>query len=70
MARRPHAHAAALARREQGVPLEEARAHLERVLTINPFDPNVHQTLARVYERLGQPELAAREREAHRLVNP
>lgn len=48
---------------------EEARVHLENVLTINPFDRDVHQNLAIVYDRLGEPERAANARRAHALVN-
>jgi len=47
---------------------DEARKHLENAITINPFDPDVHQSLAIVYERMGEPERAAIERRAHQLV--
>ncbi len=48
----------------------EAREHLEEALTINPFDPDVHAHLAKVYDQLGLPEKAAIERNAHRLIHP
>ena len=47
----------------------DARVHLERALTLNPFDPDVHGNLAIVYDHLGEGALAARERQAHALVN-
>jgi tetratricopeptide (TPR) repeat protein len=35
---------------------EEARAHLERAVTIQPLEPDIHQALARALEATGQPE--------------
>jgi len=50
---------------------EDARRHLEEALTLNPFDPDVHASLARVYEHLGLDDLAAIERAADkRLESP
>ncbi len=46
-----------------------ARVHFETALHINPFDRELHGHLAKVYEQLDLPDLAARERRAHRLVN-
>lgn len=48
---------------------ETARKHLEEAVRLNPFDPDLHGHLAKVYEQLGEPELAERERKAHRLIN-
>lgn len=48
--------------------LEQAREHLEHAIGLNPFDPQVHERLAMVYERLGKTDAAARERRAHQLV--
>jgi tetratricopeptide (TPR) repeat protein len=47
----------------------EARVHLEEALTINPFDPDVHEALAEVYEQLGEREKADLERRFHRLIH-
>ena len=47
---------------------EEARRHLEHALHLNPFDIQVHGLLAGVYEASGEPELAARERQAQVTV--
>lgn len=47
----------------------EARVHLEEALTINPFDPDVHEALAEVYEQLGEREKAELERRFHRLIH-
>ncbi len=48
--------------------LEEARAELEHAIRINPFDPDVHELLAEVYDGLALVELAARERGADELL--
>ena len=45
-----------------------ARESLEEAIQINPFNPEVHQDLALVYERLGNPEPALRERETARKL--
>ena len=45
-----------------------ARDNLLEAARINPFDPEVHELLAKAYEGLGQKELAARERELRALV--
>lgn len=49
---------------------EEARKHLEEALTINPFDPDLHEHLAKVYDQLGLPDKATIERNAQRLIHP
>jgi len=45
-----------------------ARDSLEEAIQINPFNPEVHRNLAAAYERLGNPELANREKEAVRKL--
>lgn len=45
-----------------------ARDNLLEAARINPFDPEVHELLARAYEGLGQKELAERERKLRALV--
>ena len=45
-----------------------ARDNLLEAARINPFDPEVHELLAKAYEGLGQKELAARERKLRALV--
>lgn len=64
-------------RYELGVLLEkqrkfaEAAAELERAAAINADQADVHYHLSRVYDRLGQSEKAARERDVHqRLTSP
>jgi tetratricopeptide (TPR) repeat protein len=42
-----------------------AREHLEEAALINPFDPQLHDHLRRVYEALGETERAARAAAAH-----
>jgi tetratricopeptide (TPR) repeat protein len=49
--------------------LDQAREHFEKTLHVNPFDPDVHQHLGRIYAELGLPERAARERAAQRLLD-
>jgi uncharacterized protein HemY len=59
---------------ELGVLLEKQRrfpdaaAELERSAAISPDQGDVHYHLARVYDRLGQTEKAAEQREAHRRL--
>ena len=48
--------------------LTRAREHLEAAIAINPYDPEVHSHLARVYRGLGLDDLAARATRAHGLV--
>jgi predicted Zn-dependent protease len=47
---------------------DEAKAHLEEAITINPFDPDVHEALALVYEAVGDRERADEERRFHKLI--
>jgi tetratricopeptide (TPR) repeat protein len=47
----------------------EAATHLERSAQLNPRDPAVHYRLARVYDRLGRKEEAARQRELHEKLS-
>ena len=47
---------------------EQAREDLGRTVQLNPFDPEVHDFLARAYAKLGSPELAERERRQQRLL--
>jgi len=49
---------------------EDARTHLEEALTINPFDPELHEHLAKVYDQLGMTDKATIERNAQRLIHP
>lgn len=42
-----------------------AAAELEKSIQLNPKDAGAHYHLARVYDRLGKPELAARQRALH-----
>jgi tetratricopeptide (TPR) repeat protein len=42
-----------------------AARHLEQAIQLNPKAPTPHYRLARVYDRLGQPEKAQAERELH-----
>ncbi len=44
---------------------KEAAAELTRSIELNPKEPMPHYHLARVYDRLGQPEQAKAEREIH-----
>ncbi|MBA2664586.1 MAG: tetratricopeptide repeat protein [Bradymonadaceae bacterium] len=46
----------------------KARDYLLEAARINPFNPEVHHELAQAYEKLGQQELAKREREFVQLV--
>jgi tetratricopeptide (TPR) repeat protein len=45
-----------------------AAAELSRSIELNPNQPTPHYQLARVYDRLGQPERAKEEREIHRRL--
>ena len=47
---------------------ERARKHLEQGIYLNPFDPDIHGLLAQVYQELGEPTLAARERTIHNAL--
>ncbi len=47
---------------------KQARRHLERVLDLNPFDPDVHRLLQMAYEALGLTPLAQREERAQALL--
>ena len=59
---------------ELGVLLEDNRDHvdaakeLERSIELDPKRPEAHYHLARVYDRLGQPERAEAERDIHRQL--
>ncbi len=44
---------------------DEARPNLERAVELNPNSSKPHYRLSRVYARLGEKDLAARERELH-----
>lgn len=46
----------------------QAQRHLERVLDLNPFDPDVHGLLQATYEGLGLAPLAQREERAQALL--
>jgi tetratricopeptide (TPR) repeat protein len=46
----------------------EAAAELSRSIELNPNQPTPHYQLARVYDRLGEPERAKQEREIHRRL--
>jgi tetratricopeptide (TPR) repeat protein len=46
----------------------DAAAELSRSIELNPNQPGSHYQLARVYDRLGQPERAKEEREIHRRL--
>ena len=49
----------------------DAAEELKRSIELNGTEPMPHYHLARVYDRLGKPELAQAQREAHqRLTNP
>ncbi len=60
---------------ELGVLLEGKRDYpgaakeLERSIELDPKQPMAHYHLARVYDRLGQPERAQAEREAHQRLS-
>jgi tetratricopeptide (TPR) repeat protein len=45
-----------------------AAAQYEKAITLNPKVPEPHYRLARVYDRLNKPELAARERKLHQTL--
>jgi len=47
---------------------EDARKSLERAVELNPKSSKPHYRLSRVYARLGEKELAARERELHQKL--
>ncbi len=47
---------------------QAAAAELNRSIELNPKEPLPHYHLARVYDRLGQPERAAAERELHQKL--
>ena len=50
---------------------QEAATELERSIELDPKQPSPHYHLARVYDRLGQPDRAKAEREIHqRLTAP
>ena len=59
---------------ELGVLLEKkkdyaaAEQHLERAVNLNPDSSKPHYRLARVYQRLGKPKEAKRERELHKQI--
>jgi len=46
----------------------DARDYLEEAARINPFDPEVHERLAMVYDKLGQPARAQQSRDFVSLV--
>lgn len=46
----------------------KARSHLEAAVLINPFDPQVHEHLTRVYDALGEEERATRARGAQASI--
>jgi len=48
---------------------DAALEHLNEAARINPFDPEVHDELARVYKELGRPEDEARSRRFRTLVS-
>jgi len=48
--------------------MEQARGHLEAAVLINPFDPQLHDHLSKVYDALGDGEAAALARDAHAKV--
>ncbi len=48
--------------------MEEAREFLEEAGRINPFDPEVHERLAMVYDKLGQPDRAKEHRDFVALI--
>ena len=45
-----------------------AAAQYEKAITLNPKVPEPHYRLARVYDRLNKPDLAARERKLHQSL--
>lgn len=47
---------------------EEAREALREAARINPFNPEIHANLARVYQQLGQADLAEQAREFGQMV--
>lgn len=47
---------------------QEAEKELSTAAELNPAEPAIHYHLARVYDRLGQPERARNEREVHRQL--
>lgn len=51
----------------QGDPVQ-AQQHLEAAVLINPFDPELHGHLSKVYDALGESEAAALARDAHTKV--
>jgi tetratricopeptide (TPR) repeat protein len=61
-----HYELGALLERERKFP--EAAAELERSAALNPKDAGVHYHLARVYDRLGQAEKAAGQRDIHKQL--
>jgi len=44
---------------------DEAAREFETAAQLDPTDPATHYRLARVYDRLGKPEAANKEREQH-----
>ena len=46
----------------------QAQRHLEAAVLINPFDPQLHDHLSKVYDALGESEAAALARDAHAKV--
>jgi Flp pilus assembly protein TadD len=47
---------------------QDAEKELSKASALNPAEPAIHYHLARVYDRLGQPERARSEREIHRQL--
>jgi len=47
---------------------EKARTYLEQAVMLNPFDPDVHKDLARVYRALGNEVASAREERLQRIL--
>jgi Tfp pilus assembly protein PilF len=47
---------------------QEAATELERSIELDPKQPSPHYHLARVYDRLGQPDRAKAEREIHQRL--
>jgi Flp pilus assembly protein TadD len=65
----PHYELGVLLARKHMYP--EAATELKRSTELDPKQPTPHYHLARVYDRLGKPDLAQAERETHqRLTNP
>jgi tetratricopeptide (TPR) repeat protein len=60
---------------EMGTVLEKrhdyagAAAEYERSIALNPKDATSHYRLSRIYDRLGKPEVAARERALHATLS-